>query len=354
MPKSIEEKITLYIVLFFSSSNIINSYNLLGDVMLKKMSLRKISIATLALFTMTLIYFMPESNSQLKYTIKDEDIEYVYNNTKSVVYLLDSNNYIARTNIPGSEKDIITQAKKVISSLIIDGDTTEDLPNGFRAIIPSGTEIKDISLKDKILTINFSKELLDINKKYEEKMLEAIIYTLTSIDGVEKIILQVEGTILKQLPNSKKDIPTILTKKYGINKEYDINEVHNIDSYTVYYVSKYNDTKYYVPITKYINNKNNDKVKVIIDELSASPIYESNLMSYLNANTTLINYEEKNDILELNFNEDILDTKSSNKILEEVIYTISLSLEDNYTNLKEVNFLVNNKQIYKNSLKSIE
>ena len=55
-----------------------------------------------------------------------------------------------------------------------------------------------------------------------------------------------------------------------------------------------------------------------------------------------------------NFNENILDTKSSNKILEEVIYTISLSLEDNYTNLKEVNFTVNNKQIYKNSLKSIE
>ena len=49
----------------------------------------------------------------------------------------------------------------------------------------------------------------------------------------------------------------------------------------------------------------------------------------------------------------ILENKSSNKILEEVIYTISLSLNDNY-NVKEVNFLVNNKEICKNLTKTLE
>ena len=39
--------------------------------------------------------------------------------------------------------------------------------------------------------------------------------------------------------------------------------------------------------------------------------------------------------------------------LEEVIYTISLSINDNY-NVKDISFLLNNKEIYKNSLKTLE
>lgn len=321
--------------------------------MLKRMSLRKITITSLALFSMALIYLMPD-NRELKYTIKDEDIEYVYNNTKSVVYLLDSNNYIARTTIDGSSDNQEKQVKDLLEVLIVDGKNNNDIPNGFKSIIPAGTEILDMKLEDKTLTINFSKELLDINARYEEKMLEAITYTLTSIDGIDNIIIKVEGEELRELPNSKKSLPKILNRGYGINKVYDINDVHNIDSYTVYYVSTHNDKEYYVPVTKYVNSSKKDKVKVIIDELSSSPIHEENLMSFLNANTSLINYEEKGDMLKLNFNNAILDSKSSNKILEEVIYTISLSVDDNYSNIKEVSFLVDNKEIYKNSLKSLE
>ena len=127
----------------------------------------------------------------------------------------------------------------------------------------------------------------------------------------------------------------------------------NIDSYTVYYVSKYNDTEYYVPVTKYVNSGGDDKVKVIIDELSSSTIYENNLMSYLNADTSLINYTLEDDILKLNFDESIYNDKNSNNILEEVIYTISLSANDNY-DVEEVVFLVNDAEIYKKSLKTLE
>ena len=121
-----------------------------------------------------------------------------------------------------------------------------------------------------------------------------------------------------------------------------------IDSYTVYYVSKNNDSTYYVPITKYVNKQNDDKIKIIVEELASAPIYETNLISYINGNTKLINYEiTDNDIIKLNFNNYILDDIKDNKILEEVIYTISLSIEDNYKDIKEVDFLVDNEEIYK-------
>ena len=320
--------------------------------MIKKYYIRKIYITILVFITLFLIYLMPSSQEKNKYLLNTTNIEYTYNNAKETVYLLDSNNYIARTTINGCNCQTKETAKDALESLIIDGKKNNSIPNGFRSIIPSGTEILNIDLENKILTINFSKELLDINEKYEEKMLEAIIYTLTSIDGIDGIIIKVEGKQLEKLPNSQKKLPTTLTKKYGINKEYDIINTSNIDYYTVYYVSNYNDNKYYVPVTKYINNNNKDKIKLIINELSTSPIYETNLMSYLNSNVSLLDYDIEDNILKLNFNNSIL-SNNNDKILEEVIYTISLSVNDNY-NIKEISFLVDNKEIYKNSLKTIE
>ena len=50
----------------------------------------------------------------------------------------------------------------------------------------------------------------------------------------------------------------------------------------------------------------NESNEIIINELSASPIHETNLMSYLNANTSLINYEQDGDTFNLNFNEPLI------------------------------------------------
>lgn len=320
--------------------------------MLKKMSIRKITVASLALLILGLLYFMPGAE-KLDYPLSNKDIEYVYTNAKEVIYLLDTNDYVARTTVKGCDCDLLETAKDVTEGLIIDGAKNNIIPNGFRSIIPSGTEILNLSLEEKILTINFSKELLDINEKYEEKMIEAIVYTLTSMEGIDRVVIQVEGEILSKLPNSGKSLPSSLDKSYGINKSYDLVTTQDIDSYTVYYVSEFNDNTYYVPVTKYVNTKNQDKIKVIIDELSTSPIYESNLMSFLSSNVSLIDYKLDDNLLSLNFNDSILNDGISNQILEEVIYTISLSIENNF-DVKEVSFLVNNEEIYKNSLKTLE
>jgi len=315
--------------------------------MLKRMLSRKIMVSTLALFALLLLYLIPDSN-ETSIDLKTDDIEYIYTNNISPIYLLDSNDYVARTTIATCKCDTKDLAIDLISGLTIDGKKSEMIPNGFKTIIPTGTSVIDIKLEDKILTINFSSELLDINEKYEEKMIESLIYTLTSIDGIDKINILVEGEKLTKLPISGKLLPESLDKNYGINKKYELTKTSNIDSYTVYYVSSYNDNIYYVPVTRYINNNkdNNDKIKIIVDELASAPIYETNLMSYLNSNTKLIDYELDNDKIKLNFNNSILDDINKDNILEEVIYTISFSVEDLYSNIKEVDFLVDNEEIY--------
>ena len=66
------------------------------------------------------------------------------------------------------------------------------------------------------------------------------------------------------------------------------------------------------------------------------------MISLLNNNTELINYEINDDIMLLNFNNSIFI--SDGNILEEVIYTISNSVFDSY-DVNKVVFNVENKTI---------
>ena len=184
--------------------------------MLMKISIRKITVATLALFALLLLYLMPDTEN-VDYQLSQDNIEYIYTNATEVIYLLDSNDYVARTTIRGCDCNTIETAKDLTQGLIIGGEKSNIIPNGFRSIIPSGTEILDINLEEKILTVNFSKELLDINEKYEEKMLEALIYSLTGIEGIDKVIIKVEGEVLSKLPHSK-TIQSILCTNHKICK----------------------------------------------------------------------------------------------------------------------------------------
>lgn len=311
--------------------------------MLKRMSIKKIMVSSLAFLILLVIYLIPDNRKEIE--LSNSGIEYVYNNVESTIYLVDSDDYVARTSISTCKCDGKDKAKDLLEGLIIGGSKSSIIPNGFRSVIPSGTTVKSVELKDKVITIDFSKELLDVNEKEEKKMIESIIYTLTSIDGIDKVVIMVEGEVLNKLPSGT-NIPTILDRSYGVNKNYDLVNTSNIESYTVYYVNEYNNNKYYVPVTKYVNGKNEEPIRVIIKELTSSPIYETNLMSYLNSSTELNSYSLSGNELKLDFNELLLNDLDENNILEEVIYTISLSLNDMYSNLETVSFYVENNEMY--------
>jgi len=312
--------------------------------MLKKMSIKKIMVSSVAVLLLLIIYLIPDNRREIE--LKNDEIEYVYNNVIGTIYLVDSNDYVARTTISTCKCEGIDMAKDLVEGLIIGGSKSNIIPNGFRSIIPPGVSILDIELNDKILTIDFSKELLDVNENEEKKMIEAIIYTLTSIDGIDKVTIKVEGELLSKFPNSKENIPMVLDRSYGINKSYDLVTTNNIMSYTVYYSSEYNDNKYYVPVTRYVNDIINDPIKVVIKELSSSPIYETNLMSYLNAGVDVTDYEFTDNNLKLRFNELLLNDMDDKSILEEVIYTISLSMNNIYTDLEKVSFYIDEEEVY--------
>ena len=320
--------------------------------MLKKMLYRKITIATSILLVILMLYLIPTNKEDIDLN-NNQTLEYVYPNDLEVIYLLDSNNYLSRTKINVNNKSEVSKASDLIEGLTTNGKKKDIIPNGFKSLLPENTKVLDIKLNNGILTIDFSKEFNNIKEEYEEKLIESLTYTLTSIKGIDKIEIYIEGNKLINLPNSKKKIPEYLDKSYGINKKYELTSLSDIDSYTIYYVFNYNNDTYYTPVTKYINNQNQDKVKIMIDELSSSLIYESNLMSYLDTNVKLLDYELTDNVIKLNFNDLILSDITKNLILEEVMYTIGLSLCDEF-NIENVIFEVNNHEIATFSMKSLD
>ncbi len=76
-------------------------------------------------------------------------------------------------------------------------------------------------------------------------------------------------------------------------------------------------------------------------------------MSYLDSNVKLLDYELTDKSIKLNFNDLILSDIADNQILEEVMYTIGLSLVQEL-DIEEVIFQVNNQEISTFSLKSID
>ncbi len=321
--------------------------------MLKRISIRKITLASFTLLVLLVMYLLPNNTKDLSIPQVEEYTSLTTSNMHEV-YLLDSNNYIARTTISyiDSEKNIEKKVTELLEAMIIDGKKESLIPNGFRAIIPSNTKILSVNFDNGNLKINFSKDFLDINEEYEEKMIESICYTLTSIKDIKGILIYVEGNMLTKLPKSGKFLPTILDRSFGINKVFNITSIKNVEPVTIYYINEYNDNYYYVPVTKYLNSKD-DKVKIIIEELASSSTYQNNLMSFLNSNTKLLQYEIKDKQMNLEFNNYLLDDLEKMNILEEVKYTISLSIRDNY-DVDEIVFLVDNKEISKTVFKNVE
>lgn len=290
--------------------------------MLKRASLRRIMVATLALFILLIIYFFPTT------TPIEESLSYI-EKEEIPIFLVDSLEYIARTSIVKNSESTEELILEVIASLTIGSEKSNYIRDGFKGIIPENTKVLDTSLEDNILTINFSKEFFNVSLESEEKMLEALVYSLLEIPDVKKISILVEGEKLKNLPNSKKKLPEFLDRSFGINKIYNLDSIKDTSKTTIYYLSKYNDYYYYVPVTK-ITNDTTEKAEIIIKELKSTPIYHTNLISYLAASTNITNYEILENSISLSFDNHLLANLNDEDMLEEVKYSIALSMRDSY------------------------
>ena len=311
--------------------------------MIKNGSFRRILVATFALLIVLLsLYLFPKDEVKIpRKTI------YKKANT-STIYLIDKNDYVARTMINIDAKEKEAKAIELINALIKGTSKNKYLPNGFKSYIPSGTIINKLSIEDELITIDFNENFLDIKNLQEEKMIESLVYTLTEIDGINNVKILINGNELNKLPISGKNMPAILNRSIGINKKVKTNTLKNTQDVTTYFISKYNSETYFIPVTMTTDN-NSEKIEIIIKELEAKDNIDKNLSTYISAGTVLQNYQILENEFNMEFNDLIFN--GLDNISEETIYGLALSIKDNY-GINKISIDVNNKQIMAYTLKN--
>ena len=300
--------------------------------MLRKKALRKIFITTLSAFILLVVYSIPNMTKNDNAIRTNLEVEYITGIGTNNIYLLDKNDLLVKTNILLDKKDKTDQIKLLLNNLI--DDNNSKFPNGLSATIPKNTKLIDVVYDEEYVTLNFSKKLLSVKNELKDRMIESIVYSVMDLGDIKGVIITVEDEMIKEYAK-------VLDRNIGINKKYDIKSRDKINKVVIYYLEEIDDNNYYVPVTKYLND-DRDKIKIIIDELTTSYIYEPNLMSFLNSNTKLLDHEEKENVMSLNFNNALFD--GNDKIVEEVKYTLAYSIFDNY-DVEQVLLQVDGKNI---------
>ena len=185
------------------------------DVMLKKKAFNRIFITTIIFFIVFTLYSLKEV---------DKKVEVKTNNEKNeeVIYTLNDDDYISKTSVYVSKAlTLEDKIREKLEIMVSENNKNALLPSYFRPILPENTRVLDVTVEDSLVKINFSKEFMDVTELQSEKMIEAIVYTITD-ENILGIEIYVEGAMLKYVPHTKKALPTILTKDIGINKTYEI------------------------------------------------------------------------------------------------------------------------------------
>lgn len=283
--------------------------------MIKIFSYRKIMIATLLLIFGLILFNYP---TYINKPINENKIKL------RNIYLLDENGYVGLYKREyNTIYDLITLLKD----------------NNSGGTIPSDTIILNYNIQEDILNINFSKEFYNVSDNNFIPMIESIIYSVTSLNNINRICIFIEGEHLDYIPNSNKKLNYYLDRNFGINTIYDITSLNDTTSVTVYY----NSNDHFIPITL-ISNDSSDKISIIIESLTSNRIINSNLSSSLTSNIKLSDYSNNEDAITLNFNDELFNYMLDGTLKEEVKYAISYSIYDTF-GIKNVIFNINNKNI---------
>ena len=273
--------------------------------MLKRKALRKIFITTLSMLIILTIYTIPTTQKEnvLRTNLEIEDIT---NLATDKIYLVNKDNYLVKTDVfIDSNKKI----EKIIDYLTISNDK---IPSNLNGYIPKDTKLINYNIESNSLVLNFSKEFKNSNN--EEILITGIVYSLLELPNIKEVSIQVEDKFYKDYTN--------LNKNIGINNNIVYTNRKDISKVVTYYLDETDN--YYVPVTNYVND-NREKIEIISDSLKET---KKGLISYISENTKLLDYQEDNNLLILNFSKEL---KNENKLSEDkILNTISYSVFDNY------------------------
>lgn len=226
---------------------------------IKKKHLLMLCVPFVIFFSVFSIYLINKNNSEglsYEFVVDVEDKNF------RKVYLLDSDKYLIPLSVEVSNKEyLVDEIYTTISNL-------RDLKvEGFTSVIASDVKINKIELEDGILNIDFSKEFLTYNGDLEEKIIEALTWSVMDFEEVNGLTISVDGIKLTKMPINGLQLPNVLNKDIGINKYHDMtHDYQGSDHVVVLYEKVISNNTYYVPVTRKVIKEDSD-IKTVFNAL---------------------------------------------------------------------------------------
>lgn len=253
------------------------------------------------------------------------------------LYFLTETGYVVpyALNIPKVEGI----AKEALQYMVEDGPASEKLPQGFDGILPKGTKINGLDIREGTATVDFSKEFLSYDDALEEKILGAVTWSLTGFDSVQRVDVRVDGRPLEAMPKRKNPAQN-LTRSSGINVELaqGVNASSSMPV-TLYFLGQSDDNEvYYVPVTRLISREKN-AAEAALRELVKGPQHGSELVTALAESTQVNSVKMEGDTAIADFGKELLQYSDEQEASKDALHTIVLSLTEN-TAAKKVKITV--------------
>lgn len=263
--------------------------------------------------------------------------------SKHKVYVLDADGMIVpwEMELPESKGT----AKQVLSYMVQGGEGEKLLPSGFRAILPKGTKVLGMTIKDGVATVDFSPEFKKYKAEDEQKILEAVTWALTEFEAVKEVNIWINGHPQEVMPVKGTPV-SHLNRERGINVEIsDKVKPGQAMAVTLYFQNQVSDKlTYFVPVTRYLPKADN-KGLAVVQELIQGPKTGSPLFSALLPSVNVKSVKQQKDIMVVNFDNKIL-SYSQGEASPEALDAVILSLTEN-SDAKKVQIMVEGKNVVK-------
>ncbi len=243
------------------------------------------------------------------------------------LYLMDANGMIApqTVELPASQE----VASQALEYLVKDGPVTNLLPNGFEAVLPAGTEILGLNTEENgTLVVDVSEDFKNYEAKDEEKILQAMTYTLTQFDNVKRIKLWINGHEQEVMPVDGTPISQGVSRADGINNNVGVQrDVLNSKAVTVYFPAQNGEQVYHVPVTTRVA-EDSDEYAARVEALFEGPELGSSLTNPFHEGAEMVSSRLENGVLALSFNEKILTGSDQPALSDAALASLVLSMTD--------------------------
>ncbi len=203
-------------------------------------------------------------------------------------------------------------------------------------LLPKGTKLLSIAVKNEVATLNFSKNYSNADGVEELLLRFSVVNTLCNIDGIKGVVIQVEG---------KGEISSVTGKEIGVltlsDIALDVNdaELGKKETIVLYFPAKNGDSLIKERRSIEVQNTLSSE-KTVINELMKGPKNE-NAKSSIPEGTKLIGIETKDNVCFVNFSSDFISRSGTSSLETSLtLFSVVNSLCE-IENVKSVQILIN-------------